>query len=186
MAVALDHVRRGYGGAGGVFRGGRGGGLVGHLQRNEYARYARDVARLKGKCLVLTGTAAAFPARVLREVSEARRSGRIPAGDGHGGVHDTTVLTEDNELTFAIKHLGHEVISPAACTLVTGVMPTWRELWRQRLRWKRGAEDEALRALNEIAPRIDEPDRDPGALRFMLHTLVERPSREARGTSETT
>ncbi|MFE6890728.1 glycosyltransferase [Streptomyces sp. NPDC057694] len=139
LAVARDHLARGYGGVGGVFRGDGGGGFVGHLQRNEYARYARDVARLKGRCLVLTGTAAVFPVHVLREISRARRSGALPAGDGTGGIYDTTVLTEDNELTFAIRHLGYEVISPAGCTLVTEVMPTWRDLWRQRLRWKRGA-----------------------------------------------
>ncbi|MBC9716325.1 glycosyltransferase family 2 protein [Streptomyces sp. TRM66268-LWL] len=139
LAVALDHVGQGYGGVGGVFRGDEGGGFVGHLQRNEYARYARDVARLNGKCLVLTGTAAVFKVSVLREISAARLAGRLPAGDGRGGVYDTTVLTEDNELTFAIKHLGYEVISPAACTLVTEVMPSWRDLWNQRLRWKRGA-----------------------------------------------
>jgi biofilm PGA synthesis N-glycosyltransferase PgaC len=45
------------GAVGGVFRGGKGGGFVGHLQRNEYARYARDVRRLQGRCLVVTGTA---------------------------------------------------------------------------------------------------------------------------------
>ncbi|MFI6942697.1 glycosyltransferase [Streptomyces sp. NPDC050418] len=139
LAVALAHVAEGYGGVGGVFRGDEGGGFVGHLQRNEYARYARDVARLNGKCLVLTGTAAVFPVRVLRRIGAARIAGTLPSGDARGGVYDTTVLTEDNELTFAIKHLGYEVISPAACTLVTEVMPTWRDLWRQRLRWKRGA-----------------------------------------------
>ena len=50
------------GAVGGVFRGTPGGGVVGHLQRNEYARYARDVRRLNGKCLVVTGTAAVLRA----------------------------------------------------------------------------------------------------------------------------
>ena len=31
------------------------------------------------------------------------------------------------------------MISPADCTVVTEVMPTWRALWVQRLRWQRGA-----------------------------------------------
>ncbi|WP_033290735.1 glycosyltransferase family 2 protein [Amycolatopsis jejuensis] len=139
VTVGLRHLDRGYGGVGGVFRGSAGGGFVGHLQRNEYARYARDVHRLRGKCLVLTGTAAMFRAGTLHEVAAARLAGKLPTGDGSGGIYDTTVLTEDNELTFALLHLGHRVISPSDCTLETEVMTTWRALWAQRLRWKRGA-----------------------------------------------
>lgn len=130
---------RRYGAVGGTFRGGRGAGFVGHLQRNEYARYARDVRRLKGRCLVVTGTAAVLRATMIREISAARMTGALPPGDGQGGVYDTTVLTEDNELTFAIRHLGYGVLSPVGCTLETEVMTTWRELSAQRLRWKRGA-----------------------------------------------
>jgi cellulose synthase/poly-beta-1,6-N-acetylglucosamine synthase-like glycosyltransferase len=141
---AIRYVRRGYGGVGGVFRGGPGGGFVGHLQRNEYARYARDVRRMDGKCLVITGTAAMFRAEVLRRISAGRVAGVLPPGDRRGGVYDTTVLTEDNELTFALLHLGYRVISPAACALETEVMPTWHSLWQQRLRWKRGAVENCL------------------------------------------
>lgn len=127
------------GAVGGVFQGAGGGGFVGHLQRNEYARYARDVRRLNGKCLVVTGTAALFRARTLRDVVTARLDGTLPAGNGRGGVYDTSVLTEDNELSFALLTLKYRIRSPADCTLVTEIMPTWRELWAQRLRWKRGA-----------------------------------------------
>lgn len=141
---ALRYLRRGYGGVGGVFRGGPGGGFVGHLQRNEYARYARDVHRMGGKCLVITGTAAAFQVGVLREVAAGRLAGTLPEGNRAGGVYDTTVLTEDNELTFALLHLGHKVISPPECGLETEVMLDWRSLWRQRLRWKRGAVENCL------------------------------------------
>jgi cellulose synthase/poly-beta-1,6-N-acetylglucosamine synthase-like glycosyltransferase len=107
------------------------------LQRNEYARYARDVRRLKGQVLVLTGTAALFQVRVLREVIAARASGRLPGGGPQ--VYDTHVLTEDNELTLALLHLGYGILSPAGCLLETEVMTSWRDLWSQRLRWKRGA-----------------------------------------------
>lgn len=131
------YLDRGYGAVGGIFSGDSGGGFVGHLRRNEYARYARDVARRNGRCPVVTGTAAAFRVEVLRRVSDARFDGRLPAGDGVGGLYDTTVLTEDNELTFALRHLAYRVVSPPECTLVTEVMPTWGALWRQRLRWKR-------------------------------------------------
>ncbi|CAA9329798.1 MAG: Glycosyl transferase, family 2 [uncultured Friedmanniella sp.] len=128
-----------FGAVGGVFRGEGGAGLVGHLQRNEYTRYARDVRNLGGRCLVVTGTAAVFRVGVLREVSQARLDGRLPAGDGRGGVYDTTVLTEDNEISFAVQTLGYRLVSPLGCYLTTEIMPTWSALWHQRLRWKRGA-----------------------------------------------
>jgi cellulose synthase/poly-beta-1,6-N-acetylglucosamine synthase-like glycosyltransferase len=141
LASAVDHLAADatLGAVGGVFRGSAGGGLVGHLQRNEYARYARDVRRLDGQCLVVTGTAAVLRVATLREVSEARLAGALPPGDGRGGVYDTTVLTEDNELTFGLLHLGYRVLSPKECTLETEVMTSWSSLWQQRLRWKRGA-----------------------------------------------
>ena len=127
------------GGVGGTFRGGPGAGLLGAFQRNEYARYARDVRRLRGKALVLTGTASVFPAGVLREVQRARREGRLPDRSGAGEVYDVHVLTEDNELSLALMHLGYGILAPAACTLETEVMTSWGDLGRQRLRWKRGA-----------------------------------------------
>jgi cellulose synthase/poly-beta-1,6-N-acetylglucosamine synthase-like glycosyltransferase len=125
------------GGVGGTFRGGRGGGFVGMLQRNEYARYARDVRRRRGKVLVLTGTASLFQAAVLRRIVAARSEGVLPGGVAQ--VYDTNVLTEDNELTLALLHLGFRIVSPRECLLETEVMTTWRSLWSQRLRWKRGA-----------------------------------------------
>src|SRR5690606_17719732 len=96
----MTKLNAGYGAVGGVFRGDDRKGFVPHLQRNEYARYARDVARLNGRCLVVTGTAALFKVEVLRKVSLARIGSQIPVGDGNGGVYDTTVLTEDNEISF--------------------------------------------------------------------------------------
>ncbi len=137
ISEAQKHLRNGFGGVGGVFTGRSGGGFVGMLQRNEYARYARDVARLKGKVLVLTGTATLFSARTLRHVVWARAEGVLPGGLPQ--VYDTSVLTEDNELTLGLLHLGYKVISPKGCRLTTEVMESWRDLYRQRLRWKRGA-----------------------------------------------
>ncbi|MFH9003546.1 hypothetical protein ACH4E5_09925 [Streptomyces afghaniensis] len=48
---------------------------------------------------------------------------------------------------------------------------------RQRLEALRGQYpevDAALRDLDMIAPRLDEPERDPGTLRYMVQNLVER------------
>ena len=121
---------------GGLFRGEPGHGLIGQLQRNEYTRYEREVGRRRGRVFVLTGTASLFRARALRTVAESR--GRSIPGV-HGRVYDTSALTEDNELTIAIKSLGGLMVSPRECTVVTELMPTSRTLWGQRLRWQRGA-----------------------------------------------
>jgi len=121
---------------GGLFYGEEGSGLIGQFQRNEYTRYARDISRRRGRVFVLTGTASIFRPRALRTVA-AERGRSIPGVPGD--VYDTLVLTEDNELTLALKSLGGLMASPTQCTVVTEVMQTWRALWAQRLRWQRGA-----------------------------------------------
>ena len=121
---------------GGLFYGEEGHGILGQLQRNEYVRYSREIRRRRGRVFVLTGTASMFRARALRTVA-ASRGGLLPGV--HGDVYDTAALTEDNELTLAIKSLGGLMASPNGCRVVTELMPTWRNLWTQRLRWQRGA-----------------------------------------------
>ncbi|HET7415420.1 MAG TPA: glycosyltransferase family 2 protein [Arthrobacter sp.] len=121
---------------GGLFYGEQGHGLIGLFQRNEYLRYAREIRRRRGRVFVLTGTASMFRANALRTVAGNR--GKLLPGTP-GDVYDTAALTEDNELTIALKFLGALMISPAQCTVVTELMPTWRTLWAQRLRWQRGA-----------------------------------------------
>lgn len=121
---------------GGLFYGEDGAGLLGQYQRNEYTRYSRDIRRRRGRVFVLTGTASVFRSRALRTVA-ASRGTRIPGRTGD--VYDTAALTEDNELTLALKSLGGLMVSPLECTVVTEVMPTWSALWHQRLRWQRGA-----------------------------------------------
>jgi len=121
---------------GGLFYGEEGFGLIGQFQRNEYTRYQRDLRRRRGRVFVLTGTASVFRPRALRAVADER--GRILPGVP-GDVYDTVALTEDNELTIALKTLGALMVSPRECTVVTEVMPSWSALWAQRLRWQRGA-----------------------------------------------
>jgi poly-beta-1,6-N-acetyl-D-glucosamine synthase len=121
---------------GGLFFGEPLPGLIGLLQRNEYTRYSREIARRSGRVFVLTGTASVFRAETLRAVAEARGV-CLPGGEGQ--VYDTDSLTEDNELTIALKSLGAPMRSPRGCSVVTELMPTWPNLWRQRLRWQRGA-----------------------------------------------
>ena len=135
-AVARLDTHPGDGAVGGVFVGRDGGGLVGALQRNEYARYAREVARRGARATVLTGTATLFRVATLRAVAAAR--GTVLPGRS-GEVYDAGALTEDNEITLAVRTLGMGTASPRACVVHTEVMTTWRDLWHQRLRWQRGA-----------------------------------------------
>jgi cellulose synthase/poly-beta-1,6-N-acetylglucosamine synthase-like glycosyltransferase len=121
---------------GGVFYGERGSGLVGQLQRNEYARYQRHISRRLGKVFVLTGTASLFRTYALKAVADSR--GELLPGDP-GDVYDTLAMTEDNEMTLSLKTLGAKMVSPMQCHVITEVMPNWRALWRQRMRWQRGA-----------------------------------------------
>lgn len=137
-AVARLTADRGLMAVGGLFYGEEGKGLIGQFQRNEYVRYSRDLKRRRGRVFVLTGTASLFRARAMRTVAEQR--GKLLPGVP-GDVYDTVALTEDNELTLALKCLGALIISPQQCTVVTEVMPSWRALWAQRLRWQRGAVD---------------------------------------------
>jgi len=121
---------------GGVFYGEDGNGLLGQFQRNEYTRYSRQIRARHGRVFVLTGTATIFRANALLDVAAAR--GVFIPGET-GCVYDTAALTEDNEITLALKSLGATMTSPIECMVTTEIMPTWRNLWVQRQRWQRGA-----------------------------------------------
>lgn len=118
--------------------------LVRQLQSNEYVRYQRRLSRRGGRALVLTGTGTVFKAGVLRQVQNARVSGRLPDLGRTGAVYDTSALTEDNELTISVKELGYRVVSPKDCTVKTAMMPDLLSLYKQRRRWQRGALENIL------------------------------------------
>lgn len=121
---------------GGLFYGESGAGLIGQFQRNEYIRYQFQVKQRRGRVFVLTGTASVFRAEALADVAQARGS-LIPGRPGD--IYDSSAITEDNELTLALKSLGCRMTSPPGCEVQTEIMPTWRALWVQRKRWQRGA-----------------------------------------------
>lgn len=106
------------------------------LQRIEYAQGLRTVHRRGSTIHVLSGAATMFTAEALREVAALRGTRRLPGTPGH--VYLETSLTEDYELTVALKRAGYDPRCARECRVVTDVMPTWRD-WRvQRLRWQRG------------------------------------------------
>ncbi len=84
---------------------------------------------------VLSGTGTLFRVRALREVAR-ERGGRVPGGQGE--CYSMSSITEDNEITLALKTLGYKCWSDERCDTLAEVMPTWRDLFRQRLRWQSG------------------------------------------------
>jgi cellulose synthase/poly-beta-1,6-N-acetylglucosamine synthase-like glycosyltransferase len=113
-------------------------GLLARLQRNEYERFARQIGRGGDNALVLSGVATLFDVSAVRKVLAAR--GReIPGHVGEFYHRDTA--TEDIELTFAFRALGYRPMAPAQARAQTDIMPTWRALKDQRLRWQRGMLD---------------------------------------------
>ncbi|WP_274563473.1 glycosyltransferase family 2 protein [Streptomyces spiramyceticus] len=136
VSSAVAAMSRKVGAVGGIFYGEKGGGLLGALQRVEFHRYAREIARRRFRADVLTGTATLFRVTTLREVKQARADGRIGGGDSY---YSLASLTEDDEMTKAVRTLGYLTVSPPGCGVVTEVMTTVPKLWHQRLRWQRGA-----------------------------------------------
>jgi poly-beta-1,6-N-acetyl-D-glucosamine synthase len=134
-AAEMLHMYPRVGGVCGAFLGEAGYGILGQFQRNEFYRYARHINR-RSQTPVLSGTGTLFRVRALREI--ARERGLILPGIP-GDCYNTESITEDNEMTLALKSIGYRCWSAPGTRTLTEVMPTWRDLFRQRLRWQRGA-----------------------------------------------
>lgn len=123
------------GGVSSVFLGREAETILGEIQRMEYYRYGRDIKRIGNQAFVMSGTASLFRVQALRDVRNARDGVTLPAADGY---YDIYSLTEDNELTFALKTLNYSTPAPGV-TSVTDVMETAKNLYYQRHRWYLGA-----------------------------------------------
>lgn len=130
---ALTRDRR-LGGVCGTYTGETGPGILLQLQRNEFARASRMIGR-RADLWVLSGTGTMFRVPVLHDVAR-ERGRRLPGLAGE--YYCSTSITEDYEMTLALKTLGHRCLSAPGCTAVTELMPTWGHLFRQRLRWQSG------------------------------------------------
>jgi poly-beta-1,6-N-acetyl-D-glucosamine synthase len=108
------------------------------VQENEFIRDGRSIDRRNSLTRIVVGTSALFRVSILREIVAARVSGRLP-GPRSAGVFSVASITEDYELTLALKTLGFQTVSPVECDAVTDVMDTVPALWTQRIRWQRGA-----------------------------------------------
>ena len=121
-------------GACGTFAGEPGNGLIGQLQRNQYARAARSLAQ-RDKIWVLSGCGTLLRVSALREI--ARRRGTYLNGTP-GEYFNSSSITEDFELTLSLLSLGHQCKCVTTCVAYTELMPNWKNLVQQRLRWQKG------------------------------------------------
>jgi poly-beta-1,6-N-acetyl-D-glucosamine synthase len=97
---------------------------IGMVQYLEYlmAFRLKQAEAMLGIVLVLGGAASAFRKSVFDVV----------------GDYDTSLLTEDMELTFRIQRAGMRVFYAHEAVVYTEGPSTWKGLRKQRMRWKRG------------------------------------------------
>ena len=114
-----------------------GASVLEQLQHNEYERYAVQID-VTGRTAVLTGTAALVRTEALAAVARARG---VALPGPPGAVYAPGAITEDSELTLALRTLGYELASPLSMSCTTELMPTPRDLHRQRVRWYKGMLD---------------------------------------------
>ena len=125
--------------------------FIERAQAIEYARGTRLMARQRGKVHVLSGAAAVLPVKVLRELAE-KRGTQLPGKKGTYFMEDS--LTEDYELTLAIRHMGYDCTSTKRCPVTTDLMSNIHMLEIQRVRWYRGAMESLwLYGFNKITRR---------------------------------
>jgi poly-beta-1,6-N-acetyl-D-glucosamine synthase len=101
------------------------------LQKIEYERYRRQLARRRGATRVLSGGVSLFRVGALRQIAAER-----------GFLYDETSIVEDFELTLAMRSRGMQYAAPKVCAASTESMTTLAKLWHQRVRWYRGTLDE--------------------------------------------
>jgi poly-beta-1,6-N-acetyl-D-glucosamine synthase len=99
----------------------------------EYARAEKVNRSRRGLAPVHAGSVTMFSVPALRSVDNARGRLNEPA------------LTEDYEISFALRVNGYVATAPRTWKAQTDLMSTMRKLSAQRLRWYRGA-FERLRA----------------------------------------
>jgi cellulose synthase/poly-beta-1,6-N-acetylglucosamine synthase-like glycosyltransferase len=107
------------------------------LQRMEYCQERRRVARRRARVTCLSGTATVFLTAALRHVL-SERGKKIPGRLDKPEAYLHVSLTEDFEITLALRTLGYIPLSPGHLVTYTDIMATPKMLWSQRLRWQRG------------------------------------------------
>lgn len=97
-----------------------------NIQNIEYGRFDSDRVETKGFCMVAHGMFSMYRKEVLREVKQ------------RGYIYDLECITEDYELTLAVKNLGYKIGNCLNIKAYTEVPLSLKEYWTQRIRWMTG------------------------------------------------
>lgn len=100
------------------------------MQRIEYGRYS--VTRMMHSVFTMSGAGSYYRTDALQSLIDWR---------GEVFWEHEANLVEDFETTLALKESGWQVTANQWCTAYTDLMPTLRDLSKQRDRWVRGAVD---------------------------------------------
>lgn len=100
--------------------------FIWNIQNIEYGRFDTDRVETAGFCMVAHGMYSMYRKEVLGKVLE------------RGYVYDEQCITEDYELTLAVKNLGYKIGNNLKIKAYTDVPATIKEYWTQRIRWMTG------------------------------------------------
>lgn len=132
--------QRDLGGLSGAIKARKANNIVELAQAIEYMRGTRNMGRANGKVHVLSGASTILKTEVLRKIAERREmEGPLGLPGKKGDIFIEGSLTEDFELTLAVRAVGHLTRSTKRCVVETDLMKDLKMLRAQRIRWYRGA-----------------------------------------------
>jgi cellulose synthase/poly-beta-1,6-N-acetylglucosamine synthase-like glycosyltransferase len=97
-----------------------------HIQNIEYGRFDTDRVETQGFCMVAHGMFSMYRREVLEKVKV------------RGDIYDVNCITEDYELTLAVKCMGYRIGNNLRIKAYTDVPRSIKEYWVQRIRWMTG------------------------------------------------
>jgi cellulose synthase/poly-beta-1,6-N-acetylglucosamine synthase-like glycosyltransferase len=97
-----------------------------HIQNIEYGQFDTDRIETQGFCMVAHGMFSMYKKEVLKKVKV------------RSCIYDENCITEDYELTLAVKSLGYKIGNNLKIKAYTDVPMTLKEYWIQRIRWMTG------------------------------------------------
>ena len=101
-------------------------GFIWNIQNIEYGRFDTDRTETLDFCIVAHGMFSMYRKKVLSKILQ------------RGYLYDEDCITEDYELTLAVKQTGYKIGNSLRIKAYTDVPLTVKDYWVQRVRWMTG------------------------------------------------